>query len=361
MIVIDYSHTMNRMLHVAILEAKPRKVDGKLVTADFISFYAHLLLSNLKYVVKYHSADYGEVVIAQDARNYWRKEIYPDYKGQRKAGRDESEIDFGEFFEEAEKITARIKENFPYKFVKVDRAEADDIMYFLAKESTEKSLIVTSDKDLKQTLIYDHVDMFDPIKKEFISMDQSQITTWMQEHILLGDAGDNIMNIKDKTIFSDKFKDYLKSKDIYTEDVKEFNALSISEKLYDEYDVFKKITAGKKKGQFSDVKDIFKKVPFGQKGVEKFMLDLKTNLASHPMYQEKYDLNKELVIIENAPKDIQDAIFREYANAEVTFNSKGIMDFLMEYNLKKLATEASDFYTVGKTAVKNTSCIDDWL
>ena len=48
----------------------------------------HMVLNSLRsYRTKFYN-DYGELVICYDGRNYWRKEIFPYYKQNRKKSRE---------------------------------------------------------------------------------------------------------------------------------------------------------------------------------------------------------------------------------------------------------------------------------
>ena len=52
---------------------------------------------------------------------------------------------------------------------------------------------------------------------------------------MLGDTADNVSKVVAETEFSDEFITFLQSKDVYENRVHEFNQLSISKKLTDEF------------------------------------------------------------------------------------------------------------------------------
>ena len=63
-----------------------------------------MVLNSLRsYKVKF-GQDYGEMVIACDNRNYWRKKIFPYYKENRKKTIEQSELNWKEIFEYLNKI-----------------------------------------------------------------------------------------------------------------------------------------------------------------------------------------------------------------------------------------------------------------
>jgi 5'-3' exonuclease len=348
-----------------VSQARPKKdkETKKYKTVDFIQFYKHLMLNSLRLIQKKYQREYGEMVLCLDVRgNNWRKDFYPEYKAHRAKGREESDIDFEEFYEYVNKLLEDIKEIFPYKIVGVKGAEGDDVIAVLAKNLKEKTLVISEDKDFKQLLRLDNVALYAPIKQSFITLSSNQLAKWEKEHILLGDSGDNVPNIKQGTEFSDAFISYLKTNDIHVKHVHEFNELSISEKLYKEFDVQKKFKSGPNKGKETGELDMFKTVPFGEKAVEQFMLDVEENLKAHPMYRTNYERNKTLVMFTEIPKTIEDKIIEEFSKIELSYNKNRILTFLGENNLIELAKNVQDFYLDEKQfIVKETSSLDDWL
>ena len=159
----------------------------------------HMILNSLRsYRVKF-AQDYGEMIIACDNTNYWRKKIFPYYKANRKKNIESSELDWKALFECLNKIRSELKEYFPYRVLDVESAEADDIISTLVSEfgselnTGEKILILSGDKDFIQLHKYSNVSQYDPTRKKWIKHDDPE--RFLQEHILKGDAGDGIPNI----------------------------------------------------------------------------------------------------------------------------------------------------------------------
>jgi hypothetical protein len=156
--------------------------------------FRHMVLNSLRTYKKEFSNDYGEIVIACDDKNYWRKQLFPYYKANRKKKRDESEINWNTVFEIFNKLRTEIKDNFPYRVVVVESVEADDIIATLVMENTdEKILILSSDKDFIQLQKFNNIKQYDPIRKRWIKHDNPEFYLW--EHIMKGDAGDGIPNV----------------------------------------------------------------------------------------------------------------------------------------------------------------------
>lgn len=140
------------------------------------------------------------MVIACDGSNYWRKEVFPYYKANRKKNRDKSELDWKSIFESLTKIRAELKEFFAYRVIDVEGAEADDIIGTLCNEfgsdfpmGTDKILILSGDKDFIQCHTHANVNQYDPTRKKAIK--HASPETYLKEHILKGDAGDGVPNV----------------------------------------------------------------------------------------------------------------------------------------------------------------------
>jgi 5'-3' exonuclease len=154
----------------------------------------HMVLNSLRIHKMKFSDEYGEMVIACDDKNYWRKRVYPYYKANRKKDREASELDWNAIFESLNKIREELKEYFPYKVIQVEHAEADDIIATLVKEyhAKEKILILSGDKDFSQLQKYPNVKQYSPITKKLIVCTNPEL--FLKEHIMRGDSGDGIPN-----------------------------------------------------------------------------------------------------------------------------------------------------------------------
>jgi hypothetical protein len=141
-----------------------------------------------------HHGEYGEVVLTWDSKHSWRRDYFPEYKVGRRKGREESDLDWDEIFGTLNKIRDEIKNNFPYKYLEVFGAEADDIIGFLCEENRdEKIMIISGDKDFIQLQKYPNVRQWSPITKKDVN--GFNPTTYLKEHILRGDVSDSIPNV----------------------------------------------------------------------------------------------------------------------------------------------------------------------
>lgn len=185
-ILIDYSQVCisNLMQQMTFLP----KVEEGLIR--------HMILNSIRGHKSRFGSKYGKVVLCCDGRNYWRKGVYQYYKANRKKNRDDSPLDWKDIFDILNKIRDEIVENFPYRVMLVDEAEADDIIGVLVSEYASNQnpfLILSGDKDFAQLQRFDGVTQYAPIQKKFIV--EKDPVRFLEEHILRGDSGDGVPNI----------------------------------------------------------------------------------------------------------------------------------------------------------------------
>ena len=154
----------------------------------------HMILNSIRMYRKEHHSEYGEVVLTWDSKHSWRRDYFPEYKASRRKGREESDLNWDDIFGTLNKIRNEIKQNFPYKYLEVFGAEADDIIGYLCEENRdEKILIISGDKDFIQLQKYTNVTQWSPItKKQVNGFDP---TIYLKEHILKGDTSDGVPNV----------------------------------------------------------------------------------------------------------------------------------------------------------------------
>ena len=173
----------------------------------------HMILNSLRMYRTRYKDEYGELVLAVDASNNWRKTAFPQYKASRKKTQKESTFDWGEAFRILNKIREEIAENFPYTVVRVDGCEADDVIGTLVTRNPdpnrdydpEKIMIVSSDRDFLQLQKYKFVRQYSPLLKKELTVDNPRV--WLQTHIIKGDKGDGVPNIlSDDNVFVEGFR-----------------------------------------------------------------------------------------------------------------------------------------------------------
>lgn len=255
----------------------------------------HMVLNSIRSLKNKFSNEYGELVIACDHKNCWRKDIFPYYKANRKKSRKESELNWNEIFECLNKIRQELNDYFPYRVLHVETAEADDIIATLVFNhgiegfnSGEKILILSGDKDFIQLHNYHNVNQYDPVKKKFVTHDTP--STFLKEHILRGDTGDGIPN-------------FLSNDNCFVVGERQ---KSLTQKKLDHY------------------------------------LNIEPELFESEMFKRNYNRNSILIDLRNIPQQLRDIIMDEYVkNANKPTNQ--IFNYFVKYRLKTLMENINDF------------------
>lgn len=157
----------------------------------------HTILNQLRMYNKMFRQEYGEMVICLEGGS-WRKDVFPQYKANRKKSRDDDKRDWGELFRILNMIAEEVEQNLPYKVLRVKGAEADDIIGVLSENTQEFGrhedvVIVSVDKDFLQLQKYPNIKQYSPMKKNFIT--EANPRSFLFEHVLKGDASDGVPNV----------------------------------------------------------------------------------------------------------------------------------------------------------------------
>ena len=200
-ILSDWSQLVHGVTHAFSDDFKKGKGTSKME-----HIFRHVLLTTLLSYKKQFGQE-SKIVIAIDSRRgYWRKDVFPLYKQHRKKAREESNIDWPMVFAISDKLKVEFAEIFPFVFIEIDKAEADDVIAVMCKfwdtNEIEESVfvsdktqvvIVSNDGDFGQLHKYKHVRQWDPIRKRFIDKTQKH---FLLEKCIRGDAGDGIPSVK---------------------------------------------------------------------------------------------------------------------------------------------------------------------
>lgn len=184
---MDYSQVMLSNIMVQLGNHTNAQVDENMCR--------HMVLNSIRMYKTKFGAEYGKMVIACDSTNYWRRQLFPYYKANRKKSQAASELDWKAIFECLNKIRDEITEYFPYTTIRTDTAEADDVIATLCREygnTNEKILILSGDKDFQQLQRFMNVKQYNPVMKKFVICNDPD--KFLKEHIIKGDSGDGIPN-----------------------------------------------------------------------------------------------------------------------------------------------------------------------
>ena len=287
MIIVDINQIMISNLMVQISGRNAVELNEDLVR--------HMVLNSLRAHNKKFRKEYGEMVIACDSKNVWRREIFPNYKAGRKANRAKSEHDWDAIFSMLHNIKNEIKTFLPYKVIEIETAEADDIIATLIKknkrviapEHKKKVLILSGDKDFIQ-LHEPNVKQYNPVLNKFVGKGEEP-SLYIKEHIFKGDRSDGIPNIlSDDNVFIEGRRQRPLSK--------------------------KKIN--------SWVEEVF--------------------MTFTEEEQKNYDRNRKLIDLSCIPHELEDKINNEFLNVKVASRDK-ILGYFINKKLKTLIEVIDEF------------------
>ena len=214
-LILDVYNMLFRTLHFAFKDSQISKIEKQLLIAtdpdeikklnDEITeqeticfqFFKYLFLNNMQNFVKKFKPT--KMIMAIDAGNYWRKDIYPEYKGQRKKIMDKSSVPYDKFWPIFKPFLKELKTVLPnVYFLTVERCEADDIIGVLCKEKflNDEFVNVSTDKDFHQLLQHKNYSQFNPTTKKMVKHLNPKKDLFIK--ILMGDSGDNIPGVKDR-------------------------------------------------------------------------------------------------------------------------------------------------------------------
>ena len=287
MIIVDINQIMISNLMVQISGRNAVELNEDLVR--------HMVLNSLRAHNKKFRKEYGEMVIACDSKNVWRREIFPNYKAGRKANRAKSEHDWDAIFSMLHNIKNEIKTFLPYKVIEIETAEADDIIATLIKknkrviapEHKKNVLILSGDKDFIQ--LHDkNVKQYNPVLNKFVGKGEEP-SLYIKEHILKGDRSDGIPNVlSDDNVFVEGRRQRPLSK--------------------------KKIN--------SWVEEVF--------------------MTFTEEEQKNYDRNRKLIDLSCIPHELEDKINNEFLNVKVASRDK-ILGYFINKKLKTLIEVIDEF------------------
>lgn len=266
-----------------------------------VNLLRHMVINTIRSLKQKFGGNYGELVIACDSKNYWRKKVFPYYKANRKKAREESGLDWPMIFDTINLLKEEIKTFFPYKVIEVETAEADDIIATLVAWSFENDtghglfpqpnplLILSGDHDFIQLQKYKHVKQFSPITKKFIIPDTTP-EKYLFEHIIRGDKGDGIPNV----LSSDT-----------------------------------SIVENERQKKIMQVK------------LDQWQEDPST-MPQDEMFKRNFDRNKALVDLTKIPEDIRDSIINTFTNTP----SRGrelLLDYFIKNKMKLMIEHIEEF------------------
>lgn len=142
-------------------------------------------------------ADFGQTITLCVDSKCWRKDIYPDYKANRKDLKEK--VNYKDYINDFEDILAEMKMVLPVNIVKRAGMEADDLLAWYANDLTPK-VLVSGDKDIVQLINIPRVQLYNPFKNDGEMVINNDLKLFLHTLICTGDASDNIPSVITKGI-----------------------------------------------------------------------------------------------------------------------------------------------------------------
>lgn len=304
-LIVDSNHLFYRLYFTNLKEVQ-----------DNPDFMFHLFLNSLgRHILRYSPQ---EVILAVDS-NSWRKEYFMEninnlkhnfedpywskylsgYKGQRV----KSDSLKGVLYH-LDDLWNNLNECSNIKCVKIQSAEADDIIAVLSKHIKNKVIILSSDKDFIQLLEYPNVNIYDPMKEFFIDGTNINLKQSKIIHILQGDTSDNIPPVAKKV---------------------------------------------------------------GPKKSLEMSKEIDKLLKLDPIIKLRFEFNKKLIdMIESIPTEVEEKILKYYEGVKNSnnYNTTKIFDFFRKFGLKEISNNLKMFSLSGipnKENVKSGKSVEETL
>lgn len=297
MILVDNSSLKFSVIHAFSSDFEKGRDIGKMMDIS-----RHVYLSSILGIQKKFKKEFGQIVLCLDSSPYWRTKAFPYYKANRKKGREESNIDWHASFNIFKELEQELVDIFPWKVVKSNGAEGDDVIaalvhYLQDNETTtcgifdepQPSLIYAADSDFKQFHKFKNFKQFNPIMKKWVAKPEED---FLIEKIIRGDAGDGVPSV-------------LCPDDFFVNE------------------------------------DTGRAPPVTKKVIERF----KNGLGLTEEEKRRFERNRLMIDLSLTPTDIRDEIVANYKTADATCDLQKIMNHLIQKRCRNLLNDVQAFKT----------------
>lgn len=144
-----------------------------------------------------------EIILACDGKDSWRKLLFDRYKGDREKKRRD-DIDWDTLFAQLNSFIQDIKQHIPFKVIKVNRAEADDVIAVLCNNIKKHTIIMSNDSDFLQ-LQSSTTSVYNPTKGEYLWLTEDK-DVFLSKLCLKGQSKDNIFNAKTPSDYPEELR-----------------------------------------------------------------------------------------------------------------------------------------------------------
>lgn len=211
-IVFDGNHLMHLTKSVVMNYDRSINLTDCLDTEEKRGVFLRKCITNFCAAVNLFANECESLSFTFDEGTPWRKQIYPEYKGNRVKD-EQDQLGYTYFYQ----VMDLLKEILVSKGIPVyskKSIEADDLLCYISRNNTrlgKKTLIMTGDKDMHQLLVEDYVFIYNynstvktlyhagNLPRELYcsaySNKKINVEEFIFKKILLGDNGDNVKNV----------------------------------------------------------------------------------------------------------------------------------------------------------------------
>jgi hypothetical protein len=184
-VLVDFHNLIFRNFFV-------KDVGGHTTNPDY-ALWRFMIIDSI-YQQLHRIENVSEIVIAADDKNSWRRAYFPRYKESRKKQRDRSDVNWEVLFNQIEGLILDLKDHMPFKVIKINSAEADDVIATIVMENDGNDFVISSnDEDFLQ-LCSDNVKIWNPSKREYVVCEDTE--DFVIKKCLMGQSKDDIFNVK---------------------------------------------------------------------------------------------------------------------------------------------------------------------
>ncbi len=281
MILLDYNQTIIANLMAQLGNHTNAPIDE--------NAFRHMAINSIRNIHSKFSATYGELVIACDGPNSWRRGAYIYYKANRRKKAEASEIDWTMIHGYLDLLRQELIDYFPYRVIRETGAEADDVIATLVMEfaDSQKMMIVSADHDFRQLHRYPLVSQYDAIGQRPVL--EKEPERYLAEHILRGDPGDGVPNV-------------LSPDDVFVDEKK-------------------------------------RQSPLTKKRLTLYLANFE-NMDEET--QRRFNRNRLLIDLAMVPKDIRRKVMHSY-HSQKPGNRSRIMTYMIKHGMKHMLADIGDF------------------
>lgn len=287
MILIDFNQVAISNFYQNMKSVK----EGDEVQPDLLK---HMILNSLRMLAAKYKQEYGEVVLACDS-NSWRKEYFPYYKHKRYEKKKSDKVNWDRVYNIINELLGDIEENFPYKVIRVNGAEGDDVIGTLVQHyyTYEKIMIISSDRDFVQLQKYPNVRQYSPTQKEEVTTENPLRD--LKQKIIYGQDKDGIPNFRSS---DDVFATDARQKPIRKDKLEEW--------------------------------------------LDKPIWEIQREEKDGDQIKQFWDRNRKLIDLDYIPEKVQEEIIDRY-NRPTNNDKNALMSYLQSQGYKNLLKQIEDF------------------